>query len=428
MGITVFGVSFLAILLYGFIKNNEKIMMTLLILGMCMQTTSVVVWGEYEMGPQVVVSIVFSIWILMNSHLLLQRRLVIKSRENYWRLSTLFIWLFFGYIVVMAYQNSDTGRNRSIALYILQLLQLLILIITYLSVPYIARKLHIRKLHKIIEGIIIVVVSVGILQFLITTNILPRNFLIETFIYNMKSTGDSYAYNLSYYPRIFSLFMEPSYCAPFLVGSFYYLISREIWNRKSFILCILVMIEIVLTFSSTAYAATLLTGIVYLLVSKNKKALKFLIPLGIVMVILLLITGTMQDILGDVIFNKLQSGSGTVRRGWDMYAMEEFNKNPLFGVGYKRVRGSQLYASVLGQLGIIGTTFFALSVLTILLAAIRRRNTVSVAMFLVATIISQIIAIPDLDFCVFWLSMYLVRLTLAYDYEDGNFREKEKSV
>ena len=94
MGITVFGFSFLAILLYGFVKNNEKIMMTLLILGMCMQTTSVVVWGEYEMGSQVVVSIVFSIWVLMNSQLLLQGRLIVKSRENYWRLSTLFIWLF----------------------------------------------------------------------------------------------------------------------------------------------------------------------------------------------------------------------------------------------------------------------------------------------------------------------------------------------
>ena len=414
MNITIFGIFFIITLLCIFISNNAKMTLGILVFSMCVQSAAVVMIGGAAVGPQLFASTMLFVWVLLNSKSVLSGKIVIKTKERYWRLSTVSIWLFFGYIAFTTYQSDSTEINNNRNLYVIQLL---IYIICYLSVPYVTKRLDKKDVDKIIEGVIIIVAVIGIIQFLTTSDILPRNFLLETFVYN--NSEENLAYNL-YYPRVFSVFLEPSYCAPFLVGGFFYLISRETWNRKSLVLAIILAVEITLTFSATAYGATLITGIVYILVSKNKKSLKFLIPLAVPMLLLLFITGTMQNILSNVIFNKMGTSSAYTRNGWDMQAWDMFLKNPQFGMGYKMVRGSQLYISILGQLGIVGTILYILSVLPILLAGLRRSVATPVSMFLIGSIAAQMIAIPDLDFCVFWLSMYLVRMMLAY----GNNRRE----
>ena len=414
MNITIFGIFFIITLLCIFISNNAKMTLGILVFSMCVQSAAVVMIGGAAVGPQLFASTMLFVWVLLNSKSVLSGKIVIKTKERYWRLSTVSIWLFFGYIAFTTYQSDSTEIDNNRNLYVIQLL---IYIICYLSVPYVTKRLDKKDVDKIIEGVIIIVAVIGIIQFLTTSDILPRNFLLETFVYN--NSEENLAYNL-YYPRVFSVFLEPSYCAPFLVGGFFYLISRETWNRKSLVLAIILVVEIILTFSATAYGATLITGIVYILVSKNKKSLKFLIPLAVPMLLLLFITVTMQNILSNVIFNKMGTSSAYTRNGWDMQAWDMFLKNPLFGMGYKMVRGSQLYISILGQLGIVGTILYILSVLPILLAGLRRSVATPVSMFLIGSIAAQMIAIPDLDFCVFWLSMYLVRMMLAY----GNNRRE----
>ena len=411
MSITVFGVLFLTIAIIFFINNKEKMLLGMLMLSMCIQTTSVIILGDNGVGPQIFASIIFFAWIFLNSNIALTGNIVLKKKKGFWHFSSISIWVFFGYIIFTTYQvHNNANKSQNIFLYIWQLL---IYIICYLSIPYISRRIDKKDVESILEVIITIVLAVGVIQFLTTTNILPRNILLNTLIYN--TSGEEFAYNLSYYPRVFSTFMEPSYYSAFLVGSFYYLISRNVWNKKNLCLSIVTMAEIVLTFSSTAYGATVLTGIVYLSISKNKKALKYLIPLGIFAVIFLSITGVAQDILSDVIFNKMRSGSGITRTGWDTYAMKIYSSNKLFGVGYKMVRGSSLYTSVLGQLGIVGAVLYAVSFFPLILTGLRTTGAVSAALFLVGCIMAQIIALPDLDLCVFWLGMYLLRLMLAYE-------------
>ncbi len=407
MSITIFGIFFFIVTFVIFLNNNAKMMFGLLVFSMCAQSVSVVRLEEKGVGPQVFASILFSVWILLNSRVLLEGKLVIKHKEKYWRVATLSVWLFFGYIAYSVYQREWVEITDFFYVF-----QLLAYIICFFSIPYITRRLEEDEADAVIEGVILIIAVIGVVQFLTTTNVLSKNVLLETFVYD-TSLSDL-AYNIDFYPRVFSTFMEPSYCAPFLVGGFYYLISRERWNRKSLALVVLLAAEIVLTMSSTAYGATILTGAVYLLASRNKKALKFLIPLAAVMMLFLSIMGTMQNILNDVIFNKLNTSSGITRNGWDMQAWDAFLENPLFGAGYRMVRGSQFYTSVLGQIGMVGTALYALSVLPLLLAGLRRKESVPASMFLTGSIVAQAIAIPDLDFCVFWLSMYLVRMATAY--------------
>ena len=90
-----------------------------------------------------------------------------------------------------------------------------------------------------------------------------------------------------------------------------------------------------------------------------------------------------------------------------------FLRNPITGGGYKSVRGSHLYTSIIGQLGIVGTVFYVMAIVPLLLVSLRNRSANASAFFLIGVIIAQLIALPDLDFCVFWQGMYFVVLMLG---------------
>lgn len=408
MSITIYGLVCLTLVAIAFYKNNANMMLALLLLGMNFQSASVFLLNGQGVGFQLVISAIFMLWIFFYSNIFQKGKLIIVRSNPKQKLSIVAA-LFLGiYCVMVTQKMSINYDNSSIVLY---LMQFLIYIACYVSMWSVHKKYNYIDIEKIMTMVITVICVIGIIQLVTTVNIFPRNVILETFIYT-KDTGSAY-YTESYYPRLFSVFMEPSYCAAFLVGSFYYLISKEKLDIYCTRLVIILVVEILLTFSSTAYGAFFVTGLIYLVVSKNKKALKWLLPLAIVMGMFLLVTGALQQILNDVIFSKGTSGSGVTRAGWDRRAMAAFQNNPWFGAGYKGVRGSHLYTSILGQLGIVGTTLYVFMILPLIIAGLKSKRTTSATLFLIGSIISQLIALPDLDFCVFWEGMYIMALMLG---------------
>lgn len=409
MGITIFGIVCLTMLAIAFIKNKANMMLALLILGMNLQSASVFLLGEQGVGFQMVISAAFAIWVFAYSRIVTDGKLVIRRSTLAQKISVTSAILLGVFCIITTYKkNNPYDGNRNVMLY---LIMLGIYIICYLSVWHASKRFNHRDVDKIVTCVALYIAIIGVVQLLTTVNILPRNIILETFVYT-PDTKSAY-YLVSFYPRVFSVFMEPSYCAAFLVGSFYYIISKEKLDKYCVRLAIVLVVEILLTFSSTAYGAFFVTGLIYLALCKNKKALKWLIPLAIVMGMLLLATGVLQQILNDVIFSKGTSGSGVTRAGWDRHAMAVFHDNPWFGVGYKGVRGSHLYTSILGQLGIVGTILYVLMILPLIIAGLKSKRTTSATLFLIGSIISQLIALPDLDFCVFWEGMYIMALTLG---------------
>lgn len=408
MKITIFGIVCFILVVIAFIKNNANIMLILLVMGMNLQSASVFVLNGQGVGFQIVISTVFIIWAFFQSNVFLHGKLVIEKGISMLKISIVAAILFGVYCMITTVNQKVVENNYTRYLY---LAQLLIYIVCYWCCGSVSRKFYFENVDRIIVRVIVVIAIIGFIQVLTTVNILPRNIILETFIYT-KDTPSAY-YLANFYPRIFSVFMEPSYCAAFLVGGFYYLISRDKLNRYCVSLAIILIIEILLTFSSTAYGAFFVTGLIYLVMSKNKKALKWLIPLAIMMGMVLLATGALQEALSDVIFNKAQTASAYTREGWDKKAMAVFHDNPWFGVGYKGVRGSHLYTSILGQLGIVGMTLYVLMILPLIIAGLKSKRTTSATLFLIGSIISQLIALPDLDFCVFWEGMYIMALMLG---------------
>ena len=104
--------------------------------------------------------------------------------------------------------------------------------------------------------------------------------------------------------------MEPSYFAGFAVGSFYYFLSYREKRKENICLLVGLLIEILLTFSSSAYVALVFAGMIFLASSKEKK-LKFEIIMASVVGFAIMYL-FFFDVLDLVIFSKASSGSGVV--------------------------------------------------------------------------------------------------------------------
>lgn len=406
MRITVFGVLWCIILIYIFIHNNPKYTIGITLFSMVFQVSSVVFIGDSGIGPQIFTSAAMIVWDQI--HLWGKGKLVIKRRKRSIeeKISFLAILLFIG-VILFSHHVNKYDYNMPAITYMMYFIQLVIFFLCYLSCCHAAENLSEKELQTIIVSLIIFVLVVGGIQILTTTNILPKNICLEMFIYNTKNSA--IAYFSKYYFRFFSTFMEPSYCAGFLVGAFYYLITVKPLSRGRIWLSVAVLLAIILTFSSTAYGTFAIVGVAYLLFSKNKRALKILIPLGVAMLLFLAVSGKLMEILNDVIFKKMETGSGMTRVGWDKFALKQFQLSPWVGIGYKNTRGSAFIYSLLAQLGVFGAiAWFGINI-PLLVYSIKKRTKkkMNYEFFHIAVIIAMMIAIPDIDFVGFWISMYI---------------------
>ncbi len=411
MSITIFGLIWFLILIMCFFRNDVKYMVGITLLSMVFQSASVALLGETGVGPQIPTSIVMIAWCIMHSSVWKDGKLRLTKSNKNCKYSLIGI---VGLVVAIHISREVNLRYYQMEgmRFTLLVIQLLIYAMCYISMWSIKGKIKETVLQNIFIGIICLVVAIGLVQFMVTTGVLPRNILLETLVYT-PDTNSAYYWG-TYNPRLFATFMEPSYCGPFLVGAFYYVVSLEKMNTFHISLALILVAEIMLTFSSTAYGSFAVCGVVYVILSKKKKALKYLVPIAIVVLCMLGVTGVLKDVLNDVIFSKGSSGSASTRGNWDRDAINAFVESPLFGGGYKNVRGSQFLFSLVGQVGIVGCLMW----FVVWLPAVRewwmnkKSKSLSAMMwFLLGVVVAMFIAIPDLDNITFWQSMYLFALT-----------------
>lgn len=155
---------------------------------------------------------------------------------------------------------------------------------------------------------------------------------------------------------------------------------------------------------------------IYLFFSSNKKALKYLLPIGIVAMSFLTAMGTLMRWLNVVIFSKGETGSAVTRHNLNLRAYENFQESPIWGAGYKCVRGSSWYYSVPAQLGIAGSVVLILFVGVLLwkLYSFRENKECSAIMVSLGTVIvALLIAVPDIDNLTLWQMLYFAALILG---------------
>lgn len=404
MYMTIFGIIWMLILLVCLFSKRLHAIIFLTILSSTIQCSNVFIIGETGVGPQVITSAAFVLKVIFQRNIL---KLKIRPKVLGIQVGMILLFLL---VLFSSSANSVFQKN------IFRVLQLFIYILCYFMMYKAGETLDDEFIYNLIRKITIILLTLGILQFLITSGIIPRLGIIQMLLYNDNLSDVVYFTRDNYY-RILSTYMEPSYFAGFIVGAFYYFLSYKEKRKENRILLILILVELLLTFSSTAYGAFALTGILFLLSNKEGKLKIYILLAGIIGFLIMYFC--FYNILDMVIFSKMESGSGIARHYYNRAAIRSFESSPIYGVGYKMSRGSSLFYTVLAELGISGLIVYMFTNMQLLLPFFSKRirsnyssQYLSISLAVISVVCCQLIAVPDLDICTYWMWMNL--LSLAY--------------
>lgn len=401
---TIFGVLWIALILIGMLMPNLNAMIILTLLSSTIQCSNIIVLGGNGIGPQVITSAAFVIKMLLH-----RQNLKIRIRHGVLGIQ-IGVILIFIMVLISSCANDTFGTN------FLRVIQLFIYILCFFMMYRAGEAVDAEFVYRTLKKITVFLLAVGAVQFLITSGILPRLSIFQTIFYNDDLSGVIY-YTRDNYFRILSTYMEPSYYAGFLVGAFYYFLSYEEKRRENLFFLACILLEIILTFSSTAYGAFMLIGIIIFASSKELK-LKIFIFIGGIAGLLVMYFG-FYDILDSVIFSKMESGSGIARYYYNISAQKKFASSPIYGVGYKEARGSSLFYTLLAEMGILGLSAYIITNFQIILPVFSKKRSqcfsseyLGICLALFSVVTCQMIAVPDLDICTYW--MWMNFLALAY--------------
>lgn len=401
MAITLFGVIWVIILI-AFFKNTKNILF-LILLAMSLQCVDCIRVAGIGIGPHIITC---CFYLAITFHTKIK-----KSKDKLFIISG--VVLFLTIIISLSINNV---LNISTLFKAIQFLTYLLTANSFVK----NTRLEILEIKEVINKLMVFLLLMGLIQLLMTMNLLPRIWLVNELLYN---NVNNVAFYNNHYFRICSTFMEPSYYAPFLCSMFFYYYNETGKKERTIILAIIV--EIILTFSSTAYAALIISFILYMLIDMfytktlKKKNIAFIV-VGLICFVLLLVS---TDVLEKVIFNKSTSVSAIVRNQWNERALESFYSSPLFGVGYKQSRASSIINCLLGELGIIGLSSYLLMILGLIKIIAEKQNTLLYIIMILTVLICQIVAIPDIDLSSAWLVIFICCLLIS-----SNTKQIEKNI
>ena len=398
---TFFGVLWSMVVLYCFTKKDIKYMLFITLLFMTFQCSNVLYLGGTGIGPGIITSLLFVLKVLLYE----------RGKIHFFKKDTALVVLLLLLFSVVLFSSA---ANNILEQRFVLIMQFLGYILCFISIHLVKYRLTNYEIYKMLRIIIIFISIFGVIQFLTTIEILPLRSLLEPLVYNDSST-DVVFYKQNY-SRVMSTFMEPSYYAGFVVGAFFYILSNKSKWKENYWLLLLLLFEILMTKSSTAYGAFFIVGIVFIALSKDINIKWKLIGVGFAIVSFLVVYFGFYEVLDTVIFSKDSSGSFTTRTRWNNGAIRAFKGSKLYGVGYKNSRGSSIIYSLLAQLGVLGLSAYALFNLKICVPLFNmfkkyEENKVysnGLRFAVLVVVVCQIIACPDLDLCTYWFWVYCI--------------------
>lgn len=399
MQITFFGFLWCGVIILAFFQNDFKKMLGVTLFSMIMQCNNIIILNGTGVGVQIFTACIACVRLLFEPN---DKRK--GSKPTY--MVGLFVLLLISILISM-WLNDVWEEKQMIPFMVLIAYTVLLILLSYKKIV-----IDEKWLTKVEDIIITTVLVVGFLQVLNKLGVLPIEKILTPLIYNDVSNTDVIFNHKSTY-RFYSTFMEPSYCGAFLVGLFALVSLREKLDGKNILLCIFLSMAIILTRASTAYGGLVITIAVIFFVRAKKKVYKFILPLLLIAGFGIIVLN--PELLNEVIFEKSNTGSFSVRENWNEDALEKFNANPFFGSGFRVVRASSLFYSILGEIGLFGMTIYALILLYFLMIGLigkKSNNLIAHAILIIGVAICQLIACPDLTLSPFWLSLFW--FVLAY--------------
>jgi hypothetical protein len=279
-----------------------------------------------------------------------------------------------------------------------------------------------EQLVKALYGAVFIVVVVGFAQFLAAEG--GWDFPYETFsnnpVYAQGTDQEIYSFR-----RINSTFTEPSNAGSYLAAIACGLLASFLRGRRGvgwFLALLGVTVTLFLTTSTTGFA-TLAIGVCVLLVyfnpfrqhkdvgkSSTLGWVAILAVFGTVGSVLLLQPDLLEAALNATV-EKGESHSFWFRLANELHSIEIFLQTYGVGVGLGSNRSSGLILTMLSSVGLVGTALFTVVLykMSKSFPGISARSSLQMGFWaLVTMIISEVVAVPDLNRPVLWALLLLV--------------------
>jgi hypothetical protein len=225
-------------------------------------------------------------------------------------------------------------------------------------------------------------IAAGMLNLL--ENLLHLPSLLE-YLRNAEGYSLAIEYSLGGIPRIHGTFPEASLFAYYSLPLFAFTLS--LWTaraetRYSPLVCCGLLAMLLLSTSTTAYIGLVCYGLCYASVELPRKRIPTVLALvaavGCVMVLgmyalELEATRPLDRFVRATLLDKAASGSGQERAMWNAQAFRNFLDTYWLGVGLGSARASSFLLVLLSNLGIFGSTVFALFALNVCRAPYQER-------------------------------------------------------
>ena len=401
---TIFGCVWILLLLFCFPKKENMIALT--IISSTIQCSNVFVFGTIGIGPQIITSLVFIIRILI-----IKAKLRVKFSTDDWGIIRCLL-IVFGVSVASSIYNNNISDSA------VRLVQLFVYIMCAFCMGYIANIMTHDKVYKMVRKLTIWMIVFGFVQLIFSSGVFPKLWLFDELFFNEKGQYVYYHSNGGY-RRILGSYMEPSYYAGFVVGAFYYFLPIKNKRKENWLIMFFLGIQMILSFASSAYGAFVIVGFLFFLFTREK-AFKwksfFVAIVGFALIYIFF-----YRVLDQVVFSKISMENDSYRvRYWsDMMALDAFKKSPIIGNGYKTVRGSSIIYTILGELGIIGLVAYIIMNGNIIVKNYICKTkkcvndyVLAVSLAMMASVAIQILAVPDIDICTYWMWLDIMMLHL----------------
>lgn len=259
-----------------------------------------------------------------------------------------------------------------------------------------------------------IVSIVGIIQYLGIFNNNLYN-IVELFHSINLEKGSAFYSN---YTKLYSTFREPSYCGLWLSAVFFALLN----DSKKTILTVLAIgvafLEIVLSFSTTAFVVLVFMGIFSVSKKGNLKFIGWLLLIIIFAILFFCFTVEGQRWIFEL-SNKMTSISGVVRLTYIKLSYKYFFETFGLGVGFHKVQCMSLIGGLLGQTGVLSTIIFVVFLYSLFADCDHLKNRNMISAFLLATTVGTEVSSSGLLYSApLWYALYL----WAADYR--SFKDK----
>ncbi len=392
MSVTFFGIIWMLCICYCLMQKQIKYMVFLTLFAMIFQCNNVFIFSGVGVGPQIITACFFIIKSFFYKS-------NISCQSKTFRRTCFAYLLFVIYVLINCIFINKSNTYTA-----------LVMISVYLLCAYrftkISYLINISQYEKMFDFIVDFVLVVGFIVCIQKMAGIRSLSLITQLFFNDETSG-VVAYHTLSTTRFYSTFMEPSYCSCLIVGAIGYYLLQNKGGFRNITRIVFLVLALVLTRSSTGYGCCAIILLVYLLSNNKKKMVGRLLPIGILGIIM--VWAFAPNILNEVIFEKLQTSSGQTRLNWNKASLDAYNSSPIFGVGFATQRASSLFYTLIGELGIVGIILFSLVLLIPLVnfTMSNKENTHKrLTVFIIAVLIGQLIACPDVNFSVFWFGMF----------------------